>query len=198
MLITTPSLKNSDSYATIEEADTHIELSYRQELYDVWYTLTDEAKEHRLRMGALSMNLLRYRGKKACRDQALAFPRWWTTDYNSPRYPDQYITVEDIPIDTSSSNYYGSPPSVPDEVKKAQIEMAFQVFHSHLLTATSDPMEYSDHEVRSFTLGGGMTIDYFSTANVNSNLFAKDRLQSMFIIDAYLSKWIKRSVGGVA
>jgi len=198
MLITTPSLKNSNSYVTIEEADIYIELSYRTELYTRWSAVADEKKEHFLRMSALSMNLLSYRGAKACRDQALSFPRWWPTDRNIPRYQDQYITVEQIPIDNSLCNYYGSPPIVPDEVKKAQIEIAFQVFHSHLLTDTSEPMEYPDHEVRSFTLGGGMTVDYFSTANVSANLFSKDRIQSLSIVDYYLSRWLRHSSGGVA
>jgi hypothetical protein len=199
MIVATPSLKTSNSYVTIEEADTYISDVYRGELSDSWIELTDDKKEHNLKLGALMLNILKYRGEKACRDQALAFPRWWVTDWNKPKYADQYITVDQIPVDLSlTNNYYGSPPAIPDEVKKAQIEITFQVIHSHLLTSTSEPMEYPDHEVRSFTLGGGMTVDYFSTANINSNLFAKDKIQSLAIVDYYLGKWIKRSAGGVA
>lgn len=198
-LITTPSLSDSDSYVTIAEADEYIEAAYREELAGTWTILEDDKKEHRLKLGALMMNQLKYRGEKACRDQNLAFPRWWITDWNKPKYSDQYITVDQIPIDANLvNNFYGSPPIIPPEVKKAQIELTFQVIHYYLLNNESAPMEYLDHEVRSFTLGGGMTIDYFSTANATSNLYSKDKITSLSIVDMYLGKWVKRCAGGVA
>lgn len=197
-LITTPGGKDSDSYNTIEEADDYLILAYTMEQLESWDYLDATQKEHRLRLGTLYMDELPLRGCRACRDQNLRFPRWWKTDRQYPAYADQYIEMGDIPIlPADRNNYYGSPPVIPINVKKAHIEIVFQVFHSYLLDADTEPMEYPDHEVRGFTLGGGMTIEYFSSTHASNNDWAKAKITSTQIIQTYLNKWICRVSGGV-
>ena len=197
LLITSPGQRDSNSYVTVDEADTRITETYRAELSDTWMDLSEDMKIHKLTLGALFLEGMKYRGVKACRDQALSFPRWSRHDLNYPMHIDQYIEMSDIPIaPVDRYHYHGSPPAVPEEIKIAQIEMTFQVIHSYLLTDDSEPLEYPDHEIRSFTLGGGMTIDYFSTAHAQGNIYAKAKLTSAYIIDVYLQRWRRFTIGG--
>jgi hypothetical protein len=207
-LITTPGDRNSDSYVTVNEADSYIHSYYGSGspfVESTWNALSEDAKEHRLRLAALFLEDFGYRGKKACRDQFLAFPRWWKTDWNYPAYEDQYITMSDIPGYGDGSpayegtpddqNLFGSPPAVPDNVKNAQIEVAYRVLHSTLLSGDAGAMDVPEQMVKSFSLGGGMAIDFFQTS-ADQTTWSKAKMTSMKIVEAYLNKWIRSVSGG--
>jgi len=201
-LIITAGGRDSDSYATVAEMSTYMKGMYPEAVIEDWDSLETSNKEYCLRIAVLFIDELSYRGHKACRDQALQFPRWWRTDVNYPSYEDQYIDMTDIPnyaTPTASdrNNLYGSPPIVPEAIKKAQMEMGLRVVHGQLLKSDAELMDYPEHEVRSFTLGGGMTIDFFSQASGETHAWGKAKFTATSIAQAYLNKWIRHFVGAV-
>lgn len=208
-LVTTPGNRNADSYVEVNESDSYIHNRYGSGspfIESTWNAVSEDAKEHRLRLAALFLEDFGYRGVKACRDQSLSFPRWWVTDYNYPTYEDQYITMEDIPGYGDGSppyegtpddnNLFGSPPAIPQNVKYAQIEVAYRVLHSTLLSGDSGAMDVPEQMVRSFSLGGGMSIDFFQTS-ADQSTWSKAKMTSMKIVEAYLNRWILAITGGV-
>ncbi len=201
-LLVTAGGRDSDSYVTLSEMEEYIGELYPEAEVEGWLNRAEEQQEQCLRIAVLFVDELSLRGCEACRDQNLKFPRWWRTDDEYPTYEDQYIEMEDIsgyddPKAPDRYNRYGNPPIVPMEVKRAQMEMAFRVVHGQLLAADSGLMEYPEHEVRSFTLGGGMTIDFFSRTSGETTAWGKSKFTSMSITQAYLQKWIRHFVGGV-
>jgi hypothetical protein len=142
-LITTIGAEDADSYVTLAEADSYIETREGFN-FDEWDNLEDEAKEWRLTLAALILNNLKYRGVKASKEQNLSFPRitptsplwrddetWSSRSFDTWTDLESYATLEGL-----------VPPTIPSEVKKAQIEVAFQVVHSHY--ASLAPMEQGD------------------------------------------------------
>ena len=78
------------------------------------------------------------------------------------------------------------------------MELALRVVHAHLLDPESDLMSYPEHEVRSFTLGGGMTLDFFSRMSRDTPAWDKAKFTSTTIIQLYLNKWLQHFQGGIA
>jgi|ADurb_Ile_01_Slu_FD_contig_91_525942_length_2345_multi_3_in_0_out_0_2 hypothetical protein len=188
-LVTTAGASNANSYASVVEADAYIAAATHFASHTEWAALTGSEKEFRLKMAALLLNLLPYRGAKACFEQRLAFPRWWRLDEGYPTSEDEYLTMDDIPSTLTK-------PTVPQEVKDAQCEVAFQVVHSVILK--SEVMAFPEREISAFTLGGSLNMSFFS-GPAGASLFSKAKLGTQTIIAALLSKWSggMKIVGGV-
>lgn len=187
-LITTVGGNDSNSYATVEESDSYLELMYRGEIPASWDELDEPDKENRLIIAALLMNQFSWRGEKACRDQNLSFPRWWRTDDEHDLMADDedtFINYSDIPD--------GTGPVTPAEVKYAQTELAYQVV-SHILQL--DPLAFPEKEIKMFELGGSLGIEFFGNSS-NPAMFAKAKLTSLDVVYAYLGKWLERIGGAV-
>lgn len=157
-----------------------------QDVLSEWEDLSDAQKEYRLKLSASILNTLPWRGAKACRDQNLAFPRWWRWDDGYPFDEDTYLLYSDI-IDYT-------PPTTPQEVLDAQCEITIQVVHSGILKA--EMMAFPEKEVKSFELGGSLGIEFFGNAQYGS-LWSKAKLSSLDIIEVLLEKWIARVSGEV-
>jgi len=188
-LVTTEGGESSDSYVIVDDADTYIAAKYEESqetLATAWEDLTEADKEHRLKLGALLINTFALRGAKACRNQRLAFPRWWRWDDGYPLDEDTYLDYSDI------TNY--TPPTTPQEVKDAQCEVTIQVVHVGILS--TDPLAFPEKEVRAFGLGGSLEIEYFGSGQYAS-IWSKARVSSLDVIELLLEKWLMRISGGV-
>lgn len=184
-LDTTIGGSDSDSYATVAELDSYLTAAYGEDNVSTFLEKEDDAKEHRLRLAALLLNTFPWRGAKASRDQRLEFPRWWRTD-------DEYDYVsEDEDYFINYSDITTNAPTVPTEIKYAQIEIAYQVV-DHLLSL--DPLAFPEKEIKMFELGGSLAIEFFGDTG-NSSL-SKAKLSSLEIVYAYVGKWYKRITGG--
>lgn len=186
-LITTVGGTDSDSYATVAEADEYLELMYQGEIPAIWDNLDEPDKENRLKIAALLMNQFAWRGEKASRDQRLDFPRWWRTD------DEHDLMLDDEDTFINYSDITENAPVVPQEVKYAQIEMSYQVV-SHILQL--DPLAFPEKEIKMFELGGSLGIEFFGISS-NPSAFSKAKLSSTDIIYAYLGKWLVRIGGAV-
>ena len=129
-LVVTEGGELSDSYITVADADSYFALKYEDSqatVFGEWEDLDIDPKEHRLKLGALLLNTFAWRGEKACRNQRLAFPRWWRWDEGHPLDEDTYLDYSDI------TGY--TPPTTPQEVVDAQCEVTIQVVHTGILAA---------------------------------------------------------------
>lgn len=127
-----------------------------------------------------------YRGAKACLEQRLDFPRWFRTDDGYPSYEDTYETMSDI----TDAGY--TAPTVPQEVKDAQCEIAFQVMHSIIYKA--NPGASAEVDPSSFTMGS-LSLSFQQA--VGASVFNKANLASTSIIHILLGKWERHIGGGV-
>lgn len=187
-LIVTPGAPDANSYATLAEADAYLAICGYD--LDTWSDLDDAHKEFRLKTAALLMNTLPFRGEKACRDQRLEFPRWWRTDDGYPPYEDTYLTMEDID-DTGHDR-----PTISDDIKEAQIELAYHVVHKGILE--TDFLDDPDRVIKSFMLGGSLAVEFSDRTSADSSLLDKSRLRALDVAYFKLFKWIKRVSGGIA
>jgi len=180
---------SSESYATVTELDAYLPAMYGATHAGVvvFVALATAAKEQRLKLAALMMNTMPWRGAKASRDQRLEFPRWWRTD-------DEYDYVsEDEDYFINYSDITENAPTTPTEIKNAQCEIAYQVV-DHILSL--DPLSFPEQTIKSFELGGSLAIEFFGS--VDSPNLSKNNLSSLDIIYAHVGKWYKRITGGVA
>ena len=189
---------SANSYVTVGEADTYIHSHALDPIS--WLDLSVDAKETRLKYASLIINTLPLRGIKASLTQRLAFPRWYYTDDAYKAFKGIKNTVLDYPYtdyeDIEKEGIY-TPPDIPDEVKDAQCEIAFQVVHSYLLTL--EPMQSADRDVRMFGLGGSLDISFDNPATLNRNtFFTKARLDAVAVVEILLSRWLRHVVGGWA
>jgi len=185
-VITTVGGSDSDSYSTLIEANAYLENFYG-EIPTAWDALDDGPREERLKLSALLLNTFPWRGAKASFNQRLAFPRFWHTD-------DEYQwLLDDEEYFTDFSEIETNIPTIPTEVKYAQIEIAYQVV-DHLMSL--EPLAFSEKEIKMFELGGSLSIEFFPDSS-NGSRFNKAKLSSLDIIYAYLNKWYQRIGGGV-
>lgn len=187
-LVTEDGSASADSYGTAAESVTYITAKYPSDTE--WAALETAEQEFRLEVAALLMNTLPLRGAKACREQALEFPRWWRTDDGYPITEDDYLVYADI----ASANY--TPPTTPTHVKNAQIELAYHYVHNGVLQM--EPLSNPEREISSFSLAGSLTIEFSeSRSGLAGARFSKPHLSSLDIMWAYMNKWIRQVSGGV-
>jgi len=127
-IITTPCSPDANSYATLEEFDAY--LSGRDGFdTSTWDALTDDKKIIRAFYGTCVIDSLSFRGIRACRNQSLQFPRLMP---GSKLY-ESGSSFEDLESLEEFAGLLGEQlPTIPQEVKLAQIEATYQVIHSHL------------------------------------------------------------------
>ena len=168
-LDTTVGGSSSESYVTVATFDTYIETVYP----DVTQATTvldleTAAKEHRLKIAALVMNL---------------YPWRWEDEHDFIKDDeDYYLDFSDITANV---------PSTPSEITYAQMEIAYQVID---YVMSLDPMAFPEREISRFELGGSLAIEFF--ANRDGPSMSKIRASSLDIILAYCGKWYKRFSGG--
>lgn len=187
-LDTTVGGSSSDSYVTVAELDEYLVAAYGEENTNVntFLELEETAKEHRLKLAALALNTYPYRGVKASFNQRLEFPRWWRTD-------DEYdFIMDDEEYILNYSDIEENAPTVPTEVKYAQMETAYQVVN-HMLSL--DPLAFPEKEIKAFEIGGSLALEFFGNQGTSS--MSKASISSQDIIYVYLGKWYKRITGGV-
>lgn len=127
-LVVTPASATGNSYATVAEADAY--LAVRGDTA-AWTALTTGQKEAKLQWAALWMDTLEFRGTRSSEDQALQWPRCGVVDR------DGWTVASD---------------AIPQAVKNAQAEMAFQLVGNDW-TQGLGPVEQESLKVGSIELG---------------------------------------------
>jgi len=130
-LKTTVGGRYSDSFVTVDEAETYLSGLYEE--LGSWDDLETGAKEYRLRLAAKIMNMLPLRGRRVYCGQALAFPRTIQQEYEI----------------------------IPEEVKQIQAEISYNVVHRAMISQPGiSEGEVSASRVTEVSLGGLLGVKF--------------------------------------
>ncbi len=179
-LISIVGANNANSYATVSEFDEYI--AERDGFNnEEWQALSVNQKLLRIVYGTAVIDSLAFRGTKAVRNQALAFPRIYPTDPYAEA-EGKLATWQDLEDYCALMDY--DLPIVPEKVKIAQIEATYQIVHSHLFTI--EPFEDGEASISSlsidvisltFSKAGGSPYSLFSKADFGAASTIKLLLQ---------------------
>jgi len=165
--------RNSESYITASQADTILTEVYGSSEISAWLALTTAAKNFRLKLAAIFMNALPYRGQKAYSSQFLSFPR---------AYPIQ----KDVTV-------------IPDEAKYGQALIAFLIINSGVATSLPSANESSEAafgRVNRMSFGGIFHIGLSDKPLMYGDVLSELTRGRNFIIYTYLQKYITSFRGG--
>jgi len=189
-LIVTSGAATANSYISLADAATRISAAHAASSV-AWTALTDTQKEFRLSIGVKIIDSLNLHGYKACAEQALMFPRFWYSDFNRPKYIDQYPTIASIPVKAAGiDNIYGSPPTIQTNIKNAQVAFAVDIAHTYLL-ATS----IAELDLKAIKFGNSFDIPYFPVTTAQTNAYTAAQTAFKTIILTYLKQWVKTPIG---
>jgi hypothetical protein len=178
----------ADSYVSVEEADIYLQNRVGFDITE-WIAQDADKKEFELKFGARIVDSLSYRGMRATKTQALAFPRIFPRDdlyiEDASGYPmpfkdwaslTEYAELKDLPA-----------PAIPEDVKSAQIEITFQIVFSHLMTL--GPMDTGEMDITS--LGIDVINLSFGKATTSAyNIFTKDQFGAIAPVRLYLNRYM--------
>ena len=109
---------NANSYITLSEANTFVEAMINSTDVSKWTTGTDDTRNRALTAAAQRLDRERFIGARATNTQALQFPR------TGVRRPDTYVNTYATGFPFRISEDYFSEEEIPDQIKRAQIELA--------------------------------------------------------------------------
>lgn len=109
---------NANSYMTLSEADTFVEAMISSSDVSKWTTGNDDSRNRALTAAAQRLDRERFLGARATDTQALQWPR------TGVRKPDTYVNTYATGFPFRISDDYFTDTEIPDQVKRAQIEMA--------------------------------------------------------------------------
>jgi len=195
-LVTTVGSATANSFATVEAADTYIASRF-MDADDDWVSLSTANKETRLTVAAHLLGSLPFRGIKATVAQALVWPRLFPRDalFGRGTYGGSGLYRTYADITTRATALEVDPPTIPQEVKDAQIEVAFQVVHKSLMSmAVGQTATTPQQALKSVSVSGGLSVTLAEGASdahkaVAGYLGGKS-LTSLVYIDALLTKYL--------
>ena len=109
---------SANSYITLAEADTFVEAMISSSVVSKWTTGNDDSRNRALTAAAQRLDRERFLGARATDTQALQWPR------TGVRKPDTYVNTYATGFPFRISDDYFTDTEIPDQVKRAQIEMA--------------------------------------------------------------------------
>ena len=109
---------SANSYMTLAEADTFVEAMISSSDVSKWTTGNDDSRNRALTAAAQRLDRERFLGARATDTQALQWPR------TGVRKPDTYVNTYATGFPFRISDDYFTDEEIPDQVKRAQIEMA--------------------------------------------------------------------------
>jgi hypothetical protein len=166
-LFTNTGGRESNSFVTVEEADVLIAELFPDDATE-WLALTISGKEQRLILGAKALGFFRLRGWRAYQGQALVFPR---TAQDDPRI-------------------------VPDVVKQAQVELAYNLIHRELVNMAK--VSEGDNEglrPTQISLGGVLMVSLSGKSSSAGSAVEKITRSLVFTTSLKLQKYITQVRG---
>jgi len=159
--------RDSTSLVTVDEATSVITDLYPDELTE-WTDLTETGQEYRLELAAQIMGMLPFAGYQAYCGQALCFPR----------------------------RIRGTLYCAPDDVKVAQVLIAFSVVHRALANAGSVTDATAAGRVTQVSMAGLLSVSLAGSAPESGNLLDKFTRSVQFPIYAKLKRYLSQIRGG--
>ena len=109
---------SANSYITLSEANTFVEAMIESTDVGKWTTGTDDSRNRALTAAAERLDRERFLGARATDTQARQWPR------TGVRKPDTYVNTYATGFPFRISEDYFTDTEIPDQIKRAQIELA--------------------------------------------------------------------------
>ena len=109
---------NANSYMTLAQADAYVEAMIESTDVGKWTTGTDDSRNRALTAAAERLDRERFLGARATDTQARQWPR------TGVRRPDTYVNNYATGFPFRISEDYFTDTEIPDQIKRAQIELA--------------------------------------------------------------------------
>ena len=109
---------NANSYISLTEADAYVDAMISSDDVSKWSTGTDDTRNRALAAATQRLDRERFLGARATDTQALQWPR------TGVRKPDTYVNTYATGFPFRISEDYFTDTEIPDQVKRAQIELA--------------------------------------------------------------------------
>lgn len=192
-LVTTEYASDCNSYVSLVEAQTYIDA---REGFDgtAWQALTDAQKEFRL---TLAVQLLeanyQWRGGAATKPQARVFP--FITPQDTELYRDDGEPFDDLDDLTDYCALVGVDlPTVPDDIKSAQVEVAYLVVDQCL--GVTDQTDESEPLIKSIEVWGGVKVTVADGgASAKTVSLMKASFNSLTVVNLLVRKYINNLRG---
>lgn len=188
-LIALPGAIDANSYATVEEADAYLATRPGFDL-EAWSALDEAQKSLRLIFGALVIDSLKFRGRKATESQALQFPRIMPS---SQLYDAGSSFFDQEDLEDFAGLLDVAVPTVPEEIKSAQIEATFQIVHSHLFNIGA--FESGEADISTLTIDA-ISMTFKKEAGSPYSLFSKSDFGATSTIKLLLQKYLAGGLRG--
>jgi hypothetical protein len=159
----------SNSFVSLAEADD-IVLNYLPYPTAEWLALSVAKKEYYLKLAAVFMAGLAFRGDLAFEEQALCFPRTCQSDLMHN----------------------------PVEVKRAQAAIAYAVIYRNIANISTDMTELDmAGRINSISLGNALKLTFADKEAATGNIFSSVGNNSYLLIQLELGKYLAQVRGGV-
>jgi hypothetical protein len=109
---------NANSYLTLAAADAIVDGMVESDDVTAWGSATDDQKNRALYTAAQRIDRERFLGARATDTQSLQWPR------TGVRKPDTYINTYSVGFPFRITADYFTDTEIPDQVKRAQVELA--------------------------------------------------------------------------
>lgn len=117
-IVATAGSATANSYITLDEADDYVEAMVSSTDVSKWSTGTDDTRNRALAAATQRLDRERFLGARATDTQALQWPR------TGVRKPDTYVNTYATGFPFRISDDYFTDEEIPDQIKRAQIELA--------------------------------------------------------------------------
>lgn len=159
--------RDSDSFVGLSEVDAILDKFFPGDT-NAWDDLTQSGQEVRLQLAAHVIGTLPLRGRKVYCGQALCFPRSCQDRCNK----------------------------IPDEVKDAQVYVAYSVIHRALASSPAIAESISAARVKSVSLGGLLSVAFAEGSHKGGNLLDRITRSPFFPVYVMLKRWLAQIRGG--
>ena len=117
-IVATAGSATANSYITLDAANDYVEAMISSTDVSKWSTGTDDTRNRALAAATQRLDRERFLGARATDTQALQWPR------TGVRKPDTYVNTYAAGFPFRISDDYFTDEEIPDQVKRAQIELA--------------------------------------------------------------------------
>ena len=117
-IVATAGSATANSYITLAQADAYVDAMINSTDVSKWGTGTDDTRNRALAAATQRLDRERFLGARATDTQALQWPR------TGVRKPDTYVNTYATGFPFRISDDYFTDEEIPDQIKRAQIELA--------------------------------------------------------------------------
>ena len=134
---------SANSYITLAQADAYVEAMINSTDVSKWSAGTDDSRNRALAAATQRLDRERFIGARATDTQALQWPR------TGVRKPDTYVNTYATGFPFRISEDYFTDEEIPDQIKRAQIELAVYLHNNEDGISLSGLNDYKNVKIGS-------------------------------------------------